>query len=52
MSQGLCLFGPDGRLLVANRRFAEMFGAPEPGSPGTPSIAAAAREHAPSTPHA
>ena len=33
MSQGLCLFGPDGRLLVANRRFAEMFGtAPEAGA--------------------
>ncbi len=33
MTQGLCLFGDDGRLLVANRRFAEMFGAPEPGTP-------------------
>ncbi len=30
MNQGLCLFGPDHRLLVSNRRFAEMFGSPEP----------------------
>ena len=28
MDQGLCLFGSDGRLAVANRRFAAMFGAP------------------------
>jgi len=28
MTQGLCLFGADGRLLVANRRFADMFAAP------------------------
>ena len=28
MNQGLCLFGPDGTLAVANRRFAEMFSAP------------------------
>jgi diguanylate cyclase (GGDEF)-like protein len=32
MNQGLCLFGPDGRLAVANRRFAEMFGAPDVGA--------------------
>ena len=32
MNQGLCLFGPDGRLAVANQRFAEMFGAPEAGA--------------------
>ncbi len=32
MSQGLCLFGRDRRLLVANRRFAEMFGEAAPGS--------------------
>ena len=32
MGQGLCLFGPDGRLQVANRRFADMFGACEPGA--------------------
>ncbi|WP_428485230.1 putative bifunctional diguanylate cyclase/phosphodiesterase [Rhodopila sp.] len=30
MNQGLCLFGADGRLAVANRRFVEMFGEPEP----------------------
>ncbi|WP_458094572.1 putative bifunctional diguanylate cyclase/phosphodiesterase [Roseomonas sp. WA12] len=29
MIQGLCLFGPDGRLAVVNRRFVEMFGAPK-----------------------
>ncbi len=29
MTQGLCLFGADGRLGVANRRFAEMFGEPK-----------------------
>ncbi len=28
MNQGLCLFGGDGTLRVANTRFAEMFGAP------------------------
>lgn len=33
MNQGLCLFGADGRLAIANRRFAEMFGAPVPGAP-------------------
>ena len=32
MSQGLCLFDAGGKLAVANRRFAEMFGAPEPGA--------------------
>ena len=32
MNQGLCLFGPDGRLAVANRRFGEMFGEPDPGA--------------------
>jgi diguanylate cyclase (GGDEF)-like protein len=32
MVQGLCLFGPDGRLAVANRRFTEMFGTPQPGA--------------------
>jgi diguanylate cyclase (GGDEF)-like protein len=32
MNQGLCLFGADGRLGVSNRRFAEMFGRPEPGA--------------------
>ena len=31
MTQGLCLFGGDGRLLVANRRFSEMFAEPVPG---------------------
>jgi diguanylate cyclase (GGDEF)-like protein len=31
MTQGLCLFGADGRLGVANSRFAEMFGKPDPG---------------------
>ena len=30
MNQGLCLFGPTDRLLVSNRRFAEMFGTPDP----------------------
>ncbi len=30
MVQGLCMFGADGRVLVHNRRFADMFGAPEP----------------------
>ena len=30
MSQGLCLFGADGRLSVANARFAAMFGVPDP----------------------
>ena len=33
MNQGLCLFGADGRLAVANRRFGEMFGVPETGAP-------------------
>ena len=28
MVQGLCMFGPEGRVLVHNRRFAEMFGQP------------------------
>jgi diguanylate cyclase (GGDEF)-like protein/PAS domain S-box-containing protein len=28
MSQGLCLFGPDGGLIVANRRFVEMYRLP------------------------
>lgn len=32
MNQGLCLFDGDGRLTVANRRFAEMFGAPTLGT--------------------
>ena len=32
MLQGLCLFGTDGRLGVANRRFAAMFGQPEAGA--------------------
>lgn len=32
MSQGLCLFSNDGRLLVANRRFGEMFAMPDPGA--------------------
>ncbi len=32
MTQGLCLFGADGRLGVANRRFAEMFGEPQEGA--------------------
>ena len=32
MSQGLCLFGADGRLSVANVRFAAMFGIPETGA--------------------
>jgi len=32
MSQGLCLFSAEGRLVVANRRFAEMFGAPDLGA--------------------
>ncbi len=31
MTQGLCLFDAQGRLLVANRRFAEMFAAPPVG---------------------
>ena len=30
MNQGLCLFGPDGRLLIANQRFGDMFGMPPP----------------------
>ncbi len=32
MSQGLCMFDTDGRLLVANLRFGAMFGAPEAGA--------------------
>ena len=28
MTQGLCLFGTDGRLVISNRRFADMFGTP------------------------
>ena len=31
MTQGLCLFDPEGRLAIANRRFTEMFGAPHIG---------------------
>ena len=30
MNQGLCLFDPDGRLVVNNQRFAKMFGTPQP----------------------
>ena len=33
MNQGLCLFGADGLLAVANRRFIEMFGRPQAGAP-------------------
>ena len=29
MNQGLCLFGTDGRLVINNQRFAEMFGSPQ-----------------------
>ncbi len=37
MSQGLCLFGADGRLIVGNRRFAEIYQIPpERLLPGTP----------------
>jgi len=32
MSQGLCLFDPDGRLIIFNRRFGDMFGAPRIGA--------------------
>ncbi len=32
MNQGLCLFDRDNRLVMANRRFAEMFGTPELGA--------------------
>ena len=32
MSQGLCLFDRHDRLVIANCRFAELFGAPEPGA--------------------
>ena len=32
MIQGLCLFGTDGRLAVANVRFSEMFGSPKLGA--------------------
>ncbi len=31
MTQGLCMFGADGRLIIANSRFAEMFRTPNPG---------------------
>ena len=31
MTQGLCLFDADNRLVVSNRRFAVMFGVPSPG---------------------
>jgi diguanylate cyclase (GGDEF)-like protein len=31
MTQGLCMFGADERLIIANARFAEMFGEPHPG---------------------
>ena len=30
MSQGLCLFDADGRLVITNQRFVEIFGAPQP----------------------
>lgn len=30
MNQGLCLFDADGRLVITNRRFKEMFGPPQP----------------------
>jgi len=33
MNQGLCLFGADGRLAIANRRFVEMFGQPQAQAP-------------------
>ncbi len=32
MNQGLCLFDAEGRLIVSNRRYAEMFGLPVPGA--------------------
>jgi diguanylate cyclase (GGDEF)-like protein len=32
MNQGLCLFDADNRLVIANRRFAELFGPVEPGA--------------------
>ena len=32
MNQGLCLFDKHDRLVIANRRFAELFGAPEAGA--------------------
>ena len=32
MTQGLCLFDSKNRLVVHNRRFDEMFGAPDPGA--------------------
>jgi diguanylate cyclase (GGDEF)-like protein len=32
MNQGLCLFDGNDRLVIANSRFAELFGAPEPGA--------------------
>jgi diguanylate cyclase (GGDEF)-like protein len=37
MAQGLCMFGPDQRLLFSNRRFAEIFGIPPDRlAPGVP----------------
>ena len=36
MGQGLCMFGPDDRLMMANRRFGEMFGSPRLGA--TPDV--------------
>jgi len=33
MNQGLCMFGVDGRLAIANRRFGEMFGSASAGEP-------------------
>jgi diguanylate cyclase (GGDEF)-like protein len=41
MTQGLCLFGQDGRLLVANRRFSEMFTTPTAGQTCDEVLAAA-----------
>jgi diguanylate cyclase (GGDEF)-like protein len=41
MSQGLCLFGADGRLMVANRRFTDMFGTPTIGATAAEVLAAA-----------
>jgi diguanylate cyclase (GGDEF)-like protein len=41
MSQGLCLFGADGHLAVANRRFADMFGAPAIGAEAPEVLSAA-----------
>jgi diguanylate cyclase (GGDEF)-like protein len=37
MPQGLCMFGSDGRLILCNRRYTEMYGlVPEQALPGTP----------------